>query len=170
MKPVLSDARIEALLAVGKSLSGEQRARLLGKGARKRNPAYSEALVDLIGDDGSRFRVHLQRRLGQQNVFSIQLVFVDTDDNEYRLIRLAGRWSSTHTNLLEREAGLPGARLARGFRVNRLTERYQRRVPEVEEDGFAEIADPECQDLVTGFDYFARLAGIRLPNAQPRLL
>lgn len=167
-KPLLTDARIVELLMERKDVSAADFARLTRQGKSKAHGAFSETQVDLTGALGNKYRIICQRHARNALQFAVQILYVDSDENEYRLIRVAGRPTSSHTNELERRAGQPHSQVPRGFRVNRLTERYQ--LSAYEEDGFAESANDRCSDFDTAIQLLGTLATFIWPIQAPRLL
>lgn len=164
-KPLLTDDRIAELLALNKPISAADEQRLRRRGRAKQNRAFSEVQLDVIAD-GRAFRIYAQRHNTNALQFSIQLVYVDADGNEYRLLRLAGR-TGPHTNELERVSGQDPARVTDRFRVNRLTERYQ--ASDYEDDGFAEAAADQFSDFESAFEALRDLGGVTWPTPQGKL-
>ena len=164
-KPLLTDDRIAELLKAEKPISAADEPRLRRKGRPKQNRAFTEAQVEIVAD-GRRFRIYVQRHNTNALQFSIQLVYVDADGNEYRLLRLAGR-TGPHTNELERVSGQDSARVTDRFRVSRLTERYQ--ASDYEDDGFAEAAGDRFSDFESAFEALRDLGGVTWPTPQGKL-
>ena len=102
---------------------------------RKSNEAFSQSDLAVVGDSGHDFQISI--RVARDNVldFSVILVFIE-EGSEYNLIRLNGRHKAEHTNMIERDAGLPNSGFKDVFHVHQATERYQLRGLKIE--GFAE--------------------------------
>jgi hypothetical protein len=137
MTRVLTDAQIEALLAEGKPLPANWRARLNVKA--KANQTFRQREFDLQGEGGNEFRSVLRSNELNRLDFSLVLKFVDVDGADYRLVRLNGRHPSQHTNKGEKLKKLPNATFRNRFHIHRATERYQ--VDGFEIDGYAEPTD-----------------------------
>ncbi|MCA9831550.1 MAG: hypothetical protein KC495_13845 [Dehalococcoidia bacterium] len=165
-KPLLTDDRVREILAEPKAITEAEYRSLSRKGRRKSNRAFTEMTLEFTSESGA-FRIHAQRHVSNALQFAIQLMYIDPDGNEYRLLRHAGR-SGPHTNELERQERRADTRVGDRFRINRLTERYQ--ASQYEEDGYAESAGIQFADFDSALRTLCEEAHITWPTQQGQLL
>lgn len=158
LRPVISDARIAALLAEPKRLPANWLQRL-SLGEEHRGHRGSE--LEVVGDDGNTFEIRLRQSTRDFLAFSAILMALDLDGiRRFRLRRYNGR-SHGHRNQIE------GSRLAIGFHIHTATERYQR--AGFDEDAFAEATD-RYSDLWVAVECLIGDCGFIDEQAQGRLL
>lgn len=151
------------LLAIPKRLTKRQVRQLLIGGNRKANRAFLEAMVK-IRADGRRFELRVIRKVPKATVYSVELLYFDSRGRVYQMLRAGRKSNPRHNNRLELDAGRPDGVVHDCYRVNRITERYQR--AGLREDGYAESASRLFQDLPGAIDTIAQLANIILPPSQ----
>lgn len=159
MARVLTDQEIADLLAESKPLPANWETRLRLR--RKRSYQYEERLLDVVSDQGRKFRFIGRRSRQNPLDFSIILVFEDDDGSEYRLTRYNGKHPSRHTNRWEKERGQADHTFDQDFHIHRATERYQRDGYAI--DGYAEPTD-DYSDYGSAFNAF--LGGCNFQRAQ----
>jgi hypothetical protein len=122
---LLTDAEIEALIQEIKPLESGY----LNKVQLKPKRGHKERELDLIGANGSEFRLILRQSLLNALDFSVILSFTPkSSSQQFRLRRYNGK-SHEHTNQLERETFYD-------FHLHYATERYQ--ASGLREDAFAQ--------------------------------
>ena len=104
MSAVLSDLDIERLLEEPKTLAADWEQKL----ALKQKRGHREAHLDLMGQDGSEFKLIL--RQSDENVFDFSAIFGYCQKESWQLIRLMFR-----QNILECAKGWDEARGLREF-------------------------------------------------------
>ncbi len=152
----LTDAEIAALIAETKPLPDDYRERVRTKPKR----GHRERELDLVGAQGSEFRVILRESSYNPLDFSVILAWLPPKSTSpFRLRRYNGK-SHEHTNAIE-------ARTFYDFHVHRATERYQR--SGLREDSFAEPTT-RYQDFASALQCLVQECGFQLPpNPQPGL-
>lgn len=144
---MFTDAEIAAFLSERKVLprSFEEMIRLKSK------PGHAEYELDIVGGQGSEFRLILRQNRVNQLDFSIILAHRIQKSNQlFRLRRYNGK-SHEHTNHLERNTFY-------GFHIHFATERYQQ--ASWREDAYAELTERygnfgealECMRQDCGFE------------------
>lgn len=127
-KPVLTDARIQALLREPKRLPPGWIVALRLDPAER---GHASAELEVTGEEGTAFEIRLRQSSRDPLNFSAILFALDVDGvRRFRLRRYNGR-NHGHRNLVERKVFGPG------FHIHHATERYQR--AGCDEDGFAEL-------------------------------
>ena len=150
MPDFLTDADIQALISVPKSVAADFRQRVVPKPKR----GHSEVDLDLQGEDGSEFRVVVRRSNINPLDFSLILVYkVPGSSAALRLRRYNGK-SHEHSNPLESERFYD-------FHVHTATERYQRTGNR--EDSYAETTD-RYSSLEEAIACLIEDCGIALPD------
>lgn len=134
MNRILTDVEIEALLREAKPLPANWSSRLRPR--PKSRMAFLQCDLSLELPSGNQFTLILRRSRQSQLDFSVILVYVDKNGNEYRLRRHNGIHSSRHTNQWEKRHGIRDYQLGTVFHIHKATERYQ--IDSLEIDGFAE--------------------------------
>ena len=125
MAVTLTDTEIAVLLAEAKSLPDDYRHRVQTKPKR----GHRERELDLIGENGSEFRLILRQSSFNPLDFSVILAWLPPQSTSlFRLCRYNGK-SHEHSNTLESQKFYE-------FHVHRATERYQQ--SGLREDSFAE--------------------------------
>lgn len=131
MAAFLTDQEIANLLSEQKPLPADWRRRL----ALKVKRGHLEADLEVVGGDGSEFRLLLRRSTINVLAFSAILAYRIPKSNQVlRLKRYNGK-NHRHTNPIEGESFYD-------FHIHTATERYQRSGSK--EDTFAEVTDRYC--------------------------
>lgn len=156
MAVVLSDAEIAALIQEPKLLPPEYRRRMTTRPKR----GHRERELDVVGANGSEFRVILRESLINPLDFSVILAWMPPQSTVvFRLRRYNGR-SHEHTNVLE------GHRFY-AFHVHEATERYQQ--SGLREDAYAQPSE-WFQDFQGAVRRLVAECGFVLPTGdQPAL-
>ncbi len=124
----LGDTEIARLLAERKVLPADYRERMQTRPKR----GHRERELDVIGAEGSEFRLILRQSLFNLFDFSVILAYRPPNTNQlFRLRRYNGK-NHEHTNVLEGQTFYD-------FHVHTATERYQE--SGLREDAFAESTD-----------------------------
>lgn len=145
MPVILTDEQIDSLILEAKPLPENYSERMVTKAKR----GHRERELDLIGENGSEFRLILRQSLSNPLDFSVILAFLPPSSSQvFRLRRYNGK-SHEHTNQLEHQTFY-------GFHVHQATLRYQAESGE-REDGFAEPTDR-----------YADFPGCLLPQRPPK--
>lgn len=137
MPRILTDDEITARSGERKGLPANWAIRL--KPNYRPDDPCGRRTFPLTGDYGSKFRIHLRDNRLIVFDFSIILMFIDHEDQEYTLTRFNGKHPSQHTNKIEKKLGLPNAFFRNVFHIHLATERYQREGYPI--DGYAEPTD-----------------------------
>jgi len=150
--PIVSDVRIEALIAERKQFPANYKRAL----ALQRYGAHSRSELDVVGEAGSSFHIALRRSVINPLDFSIILAAQLTDGGPlFHLRRYNGR-AHRHTNKLENR------RPFYDYHVHVATERYQ--YAGLSPEGYAEITD-RYVDLQGAFNCFVEDCACVLPDA-----
>jgi hypothetical protein len=121
---LLTDAEISSLLAESKILPPDYLSRVSLKAKR----GHKERELDLVGGNGSEFRLVLRQSLHNVLDFSVILAFCPAGSSQvFRLRRYNGK-SHEHTNQIEKHTFYD-------FHIHMATERYQS--SGLREDAFA---------------------------------
>jgi hypothetical protein len=129
----LGDTEIARLLAERKVLPADYRERMQTRPKR----GHRERELDVVGTEGSEFRLILRQSLFNPFDFSVILTYRPPNTNQlFRLRRYNGK-SHEHTNVLEGQTFYD-------FHVHTATERYQ-------ESGLREDASAEPTDRFADF-------------------
>ena len=150
MAVIYHEIEIDELIKEPKSAPADWHDQIRLKPKRSR----SEQQMDIVGDNGSRFRLILsQNRVNRLN-FSIILAVRSPQSNVlFRLLRYNG--SHEHTNYIERTK-------FDDFHIHKATERYQNREGP-KEDGYAEPTD-RYSDLRGALKCLIDDANIEIPQ------
>ncbi len=152
MPAQLSDAEIQKLLAEPKPLPPDYEARL----RPKPKSGHEEAELQIVGLNGSVFRVIIRKSIFNPLDFSVILAYQPPDTNIlFRLRRYNGK-SHEHSNCLERERFYE-------FHRHTATERYQ--AGGFREDAFAE-ADNRFAQLHEALSCLFEDCGFQLPQVR----
>ncbi len=124
----LNDAEIGALIRERKPLPPDYQRRI----KMRSKSGHKEASLEMVGENGSTFRILLRQAVANSLDFSVILGYVPPEsDSLFRLRRYNGK-SHPHTNHIERVSFYD-------FHVHQATERYQAGItPGVREDSYAE--------------------------------
>ncbi len=145
----LTDTEIAALIAEVKSLPDDYPQRIQTRPKR----GHRERELDVLGENGSTFRVILRQSSFNPLDFSVILAWLPPQSTSaFRLCRYNGR-SHEHSNTLE-------AQRFYDFHVHRATERYQR--SGLREDSFAEPTI-RYQDFAGALRCLIQDCGFRMP-------
>lgn len=125
---LVSDARITELLAERKPAL--ELGRVVPPETQK--GAHRERQTEVIGENGSHFRVIVRQAILDPNDFSVILAYEHPDTTGVFRLRRHNGDSHDHPNRLE-------GSVVRGFHVHVATERYQ--LAGYREDGYAEATD-----------------------------
>jgi len=152
----LTDTEIAVLIAEAKPLPDDYHKRVLTKPKR----GHQERELDLVGANGSRFRLILRKSAFNPLDFSVILAWLAPQSTSpFRLRRYNGK-SHEHTNTLESQKFYE-------FHVHRATERYQQ--SGLREDSFAEPTT-RYQDFAGALQCLIQDCGFQMPpNNQFRL-
>jgi hypothetical protein len=148
---VISDARIQALLAERKVLPKDFRSVLALKAINRQEKAD----LDLSGASGSRFRLMLRRAELNQLDFSVILAYILPDTNGLLLLRRYNGKSHEHRNVLERGP------VFYDYHIHTATERYQQAGYKPEH--YAEITN-RYADLTGALDCMIADCGFEAPE------
>ncbi len=162
MARILNDVEIADLLSEKKPLPQKWRSRVTVR--EKQNLSYRQRELEIMGEKGSLFRLVFRRNTLNSLDFSIILVFIDSEESEYRLIRHNGRHSE-HTNKWEKKHNRSNIRFRNRFHIHRATERYQVEFGAENIDGYAEVTD-KYGSFETALDLFIREYGFQDPTQE----
>jgi hypothetical protein len=137
MSSIITDSEIAKILSRPKQLPKGWRSRLMNM-RRRKDDHQKRSEIEVPDDDGVIIIKCRQNTLSLSD-FSVILVYVDKEGNEYRLMRCNGKHPSRHTNLWEKQQGHKDHTFDVCFHVHRATQRYQE--ADLEIDGFAEPTD-----------------------------
>ena len=161
MPRILSDDEIVKLVVEVKPLPTNWRQKAHPKIAPKHG--HNRAELSISGVAGTRFIVKTRQSQGDSSDFSVILLFVDTDNTEYRLRRYNGLHRARHTNKLEYKQGLADARFGSCPHIHEATERYQLAGESI--DGFARPTDA-YRTLSDAIEAFVRDNGFVAPSGE----
>jgi hypothetical protein len=133
MARVLSDSEIQSLLREKKTLPANWESRM--KPIPKEGTKFKQRQYEFTGDDEHSFRLIVRQNVLNIMDFSIILTFIDSDKQEYRLIRFNGTHPSIHTNKVEKRSGAKKYAFRNKFHIHEATERYQLAALDI--DGYA---------------------------------
>lgn len=151
MRVVLSDIDIERLLAEPKALPADWEQKL----ALRQKRGHKEAHLDLVGQDGSEFRLIL--RQSDENIFDFSAIIGYRPKGSHQLIRLCRcNGKHQHTNVIERESFYE-------FHVHIATERYQELG--AAEEGYAQPCS-DYSDLQGAIAALCQRCGITVPQKE----
>lgn len=129
MAKIFTEKNIQMLIQEPKPLGADYQNRLVPKPKR----GHSESELDIVGQDGSEFRIITRRSHFNPLDFSVILSYRRDNSNQlFRLKRYNGK-SHEHGNVLE------GEKKFYDFHIHTATERYQRFGKR--EDSYAEVTD-----------------------------
>jgi hypothetical protein len=145
-----TDAEIDALIREEKPLDPGYRSKVQLRAKR----GHKERELDIIGVDGSEFRLILRQSLLNVLDFSAILSFIPKSSSQvFRLRRYNGK-SHEHTNQIEHETFYD-------FHIHLATERYQ--LSGLREDAFARVTD-RYGDIQGALDCLIQDCGLVLPT------
>lgn len=152
----LTDTEIAVLIAEAKVLPDDYGLKVQTKPKR----GHRERELDIVGANGSNFRLILRESLFNPLDFSVILAWLPPQSTSpFRLRRYNGK-SHEHTNTIELQTFYD-------FHVHRATERYQQ--SGLREDSFAEPTT-RYQDFASALQCLVQECGFQLPaNPQPGL-
>jgi hypothetical protein len=153
---LFTDAEIDALIQEAKPLGPGY----LSKVRLKPKRGHKERELDLIGVNGSEFRLVLRQSMLNVLDFSAILSFIPKSSSQlFRLRRYNGK-SHEHTNQIERETFYD-------FHLHFATERYQ--ASGLREDAFAQVTN-RYGDFQGALDCLIQDCGLVLPTNGQHLL
>lgn len=153
MAVVLTDNDIQRLVAEPKDMPSDYLKRMAGRTKR----GHIEGGFDVIGEDGSEFRIITRQASANPLDFSVVLGYRLPQSNRlFRLRRYNGKHGE-HTNKLENQTFYD-------FHMHEATERYQD--AGFEEDTYAERTD-RYADLSSAMDCVIKDCGFKRP-AEPQ--
>jgi hypothetical protein len=153
---LFTDAEIEALIQEAKPLDPGYRSKVQLKPKR----GHKERELDLIGVNGSEFRLVLRQSLLNVLDFSAILSFIPKSSSQlFRLRRYNGK-SHEHTNQIEHQTFYE-------FHLHFATERYQ--ASGLREDAFAQVTN-RYGDFQGALDCLIQDCGLVLPTDEQHLL
>lgn len=153
MSDTISDDRIESLISERKVLPQDWMQQL-NTFKEDRVDRY-EAEFDLVGDEGTHFRIIARRSRIKTNDFSVILMAVLPENPKFHLLRYDGS-NHNHRNRVERN------RIVLQPHIHRATERYQAS-PLLPNDGYAEPTD-RYQDLAGAWNCFRTDIDMQYPE------
>jgi hypothetical protein len=153
---LLTDAEIERLIGETKQLEAGYRSKL----QLRPKPGHKEREMEIVGSNGSQFRLILRQSLLNVFDFSAILAYLDTSSSQlFRLRRYNGK-SHEHTNQIERQRFYD-------FHIHFATERYQS--SGMSEDAYAEPTN-RYGDFEGALNCLIQDCGLLLPPSEQNLL
>lgn len=115
-----------------------------------------ESEFDLVGDEGTHFRIIVRRDIIEQNDFSVILRADLPEKPKFILLHYDGS-NHNHRNRVERN------RIVRQPHIHRATQRYQEDPRKLLHDGYAEPTD-RYQDLAGAWNCFRSDLDLQYPE------